>query len=47
MLLLIVTLLFPPCEYEDSMNCYWNADQFGNQTGSSFVDINGTAFALN
>lgn len=35
-----------PCQYEDSTNCYWDADQFGNQTGSSFVDIGGRAFRI-
>ena len=29
------------CQTEDSVNCYWRADVFGNGTGESFVDLNG------
>lgn len=28
-----------PCEYEDSMNCYWNARSMGNGRGDSFIVI--------
>lgn len=31
----------PPCEYEDSYNCYWNAETSGNGGGDSFI-IRGT-----
>lgn len=26
-----------PCEYEDSVNCFWDAGQMGNGRGHSFV----------
>lgn len=32
------------CEFEDSTNCVWNAQEQGNGEGNSFVDIDGTAF---
>jgi type 1 glutamine amidotransferase len=31
--------LVPRCRYEDSRNCYWNAERRGNGEGRSFVDI--------
>lgn len=31
------------CEFEDSTNCVWNAQEEGNGVGESFVDIDGTA----
>lgn len=31
----------PPCQTEDSDNCYWDADTMGNGTGKSFTVING------
>lgn len=34
----------PPCEYEDSANCIWDASEQGNGEGISFVDIDGTAY---
>lgn len=46
---LIFTLalaLSTPCEFEDSANCYWSADTQGNQTGATFVDIQGVAYYL-
>lgn len=33
-----------PCATEDAQNCYWNAAEHGNNTGQSFVDVNGTAY---
>lgn len=33
----------PPCEFEDSTNCYWDAAERGNGTGDSFTDIDGVA----
>lgn len=32
---------FLPCEFEDSPNCYWDAQNAGNRSGLSFVDIDG------
>lgn len=37
-------LSIPECATEDSTNCYWNAATMGNGTGSSFIDIDGTAY---
>lgn len=34
----------PPCEFEDSENCYWDAATMGNGEGASFVDVSGTAY---
>lgn len=34
----------PPCESEDSRDCYWDAGERGNGEGVSFVDIDGTAY---
>lgn len=31
--------VFPPCEYEDSTMCYWDAEERGNGQGRSFVSI--------
>lgn len=45
-LALIAMLLFPPCAAEDSANCYWDAAHRGSGTGTSFVDILGTAYYL-
>ena len=33
----------PPCEFEDSANCYWDAEERSNGKGDSFVDIDGVA----
>lgn len=46
MLALIIALLLgmPSCATEDSTNCVWDAATQGNGTGSSFVDIDGTAY---
>ena len=38
------TLILPPCEPEDSTNCYWNAQQMGNGLGTSFVNIDGVYY---
>ena len=32
------------CEFEDSTNCIWNAQEQGNGVGESFVDIEGVAY---
>lgn len=34
-------LSLPPCEWEDSENCYWDAQKQGNGKGQSFIDFNG------
>lgn len=28
----------PPCEYEDSTGCYWDASERGNGEGNDFVN---------
>jgi hypothetical protein len=30
---------WPPCEYEDSVNCRWDAGTSGNGVGDSFVSL--------
>lgn len=42
--LVILTLwnsltLLPPCQYEDSSNCYWDAATRGNGEGQSFAHV--------
>lgn len=37
----------PPCATEDSDNCYWQADQAGNEIGASFVVIDGVTYSPN
>lgn len=34
------------CEYEDSTNCIWNAQEQGNGIGESFVNIEGEVFYI-
>ena len=34
------------CEFEDSTNCIWNAQEQGNGIGQSFVDIDGEIFYI-
>lgn len=41
------TIQLPPCATEDSDNCYWQADQAGNQIGASFVVIDGIQYSPN
>jgi hypothetical protein len=36
----------PPCEQEDSSNCYWDAQTRGNGHGRSFVDVAGLTIPL-
>lgn len=38
--------VLPACEFEDSSNCVWNADQRGNGLGQSFMDILGVVFVI-
>lgn len=44
LLLALMISLSTPCEFEDSTNCYWNAQEQGNGQGNSFVDIQGEAY---
>lgn len=32
------------CEYEDSTNCIWDAENQGNGEGQSFIDIDGSVY---
>lgn len=34
----------PPCEYEDSANCRWDAGTAGNGAGFSFIDLGGEVY---
>lgn len=36
-LMLILSLILPPCATEDSTNCYWDASAQGNGQGHDFV----------
>lgn len=36
-----------PCKYEDSRHCYWDAGQFGNKIGNSFVMTRNHVWYLN
>lgn len=38
------TITLPPCEQEDSDNCYWDAQVMGNGTGTSFISLHGTVY---
>lgn len=29
----------PPCEFEDSVNCYWDASERGNGQGNDFISV--------
>ena len=31
----------PPCESEDSEDCYWDAEVAGNGEGTSFIEFHG------
>lgn len=37
------TYVATPCKYEDSRNCFWDAGNFGNRIGYSFLDLRGHA----
>lgn len=34
----------PTCKYEDSSNCYWDAQRRGNGQGRSWVHLNGKVY---
>ncbi len=36
----------PACEYEDSDNCIWQADERGNGEGQSFIAYRGEVYYL-
>lgn len=42
-ILAVLFAILPACPTEDAANCSWN----GGATGSSFVDIAGTAYYIN
>jgi hypothetical protein len=42
----LIFAILPPCEYEDSANCSWNAQTSGNGEGRSFFDLGGTAYYI-
>lgn len=37
---------FTPCRYEDSNNCFWDAQNRGNGIGNSFVALRGKRYYL-
>lgn len=37
---------FGPCKYEDSRNCWWDADKRGNKAGHTFINLRGQVFFL-
>jgi len=47
--LLLIAMLFGfvpaethvPCKTEDSVSCHWNGEQRGNNTGDSFLYVDG------
>jgi hypothetical protein len=41
------TYTLPPCEQEDSDNCYWDATRMGNRAGTSFITLNGVTYYPN
>ena len=50
---LLLTLLFailssvlPPCQSEDSEGCHWDAAEYGNGQGTSFVTVRVGAYLL-
>lgn len=40
----LLWLILPPCEFEDSANCKWDAAQQGSRSGTSFVTIGPATF---
>ncbi len=33
----LIATMFPPCDTEDSPQCYWDAANMGNKLGYSYV----------
>lgn len=44
--LALLCALLTPCASEDAHNCHWSAETAGNGHGTSFIDIDGTAYYL-
>lgn len=38
-LMVVAYLILPPCDREDSLNCYWDASVQGNGQGQSFFTL--------
>ncbi|MDR0285755.1 MAG: hypothetical protein LBI33_12845 [Propionibacteriaceae bacterium] len=36
----------PPCEFEDSVNCFWDASARGNGAGADFVNLDGNIYYI-
>lgn len=45
-LIMLISLYYPPCATEDSNNCYWDAQARGNGVGTSFVVIDNEVIRL-
>jgi len=41
LVMVVVMMVLPPCEYEDSAWCVWNAAEAGNGEGQSFANLGG------
>lgn len=37
-------MTIPPCQHEDSHNCYWDAATRGDHKGTSFIDLDGKLY---
>jgi hypothetical protein len=44
--LILASAFSTPCASEDAANCVWIAAEQGNGSGTSFVDVNGTAYYM-
>lgn len=45
--LLVLAAPLPPCAFEDSTWCYWDASTMGNGSGRSFIALGDRPFYLN
>lgn len=43
-LMTVSSPVLPACAQEDSTNCIWDAEERGNGTGRSFVNLDGTVY---
>jgi len=43
-ILALLIAILPPCQAEDSDNCYWDASARGNGLGNSFVGFMGETY---
>lgn len=44
---LVISLVdpgLPPCGTEDSSNCIWDAEKYGNGEGKSFIEYEGSIY---